>query len=307
FIIGSVLFYLLNFPHVLCSFVEIHSLEYIYTALSKPIGLPGIYEFTAMGILDDKEIDYYNSQEKLKIPRQNWMKERLNRNYWNRGTQSRRSKEQWFKVSINILMDRMRHNNSDVHALQCRIGCRGVHQPDGSLRFLGSTYSYGYDGEDFLSFDDSNSQWIASVPAALPSKRKRDKFQILNQYTKGYLQKECMDCLSKFMYYGEADLRKHCEKSKISGKVFLHCLATGLHLKDVKLDLYRNGVVMTESDGLMSTGIRPNGLNPDQLRKSIEVSLSDNSVYKCEVDHRILKEPIIIVLGIILIFVLKPD
>ncbi|XP_018609929.2 major histocompatibility complex class I-related gene protein-like [Scleropages formosus] len=162
-----------------------------------------------MGILDDKEIDYYNSQEKLKIPRQNWMKERLNRNYWNRGTQSRRSKEQWFKVSINILMDRMRHNNSDVHALQCRIGCRGVHQPDGSLRFLGSTYSYGYDGEDFLSFDDSNSQWIASVPAALPSKRKRDKFQILNQYTKGYLQKECMDCLSKFMYYGEADLRKH--------------------------------------------------------------------------------------------------
>ena len=94
------------------SLEERHSLHYVYTALSKAVSAPGIYEFTAMGLLDDKKIDYYNSRDKVKIPQQDWMKEELDANYWNQGTQSRKSKEQWFKVNVNILMERMRHNNS---------------------------------------------------------------------------------------------------------------------------------------------------------------------------------------------------
>ena len=89
-----------------------HSLHYVYTALSKAVSAPGIYEFTAMGLLDDKKIDYYNSRDKVKIPQQDWMKEKLPAEYWDQGTQSRKSKEQWFKVNVNILMERMRHNNS---------------------------------------------------------------------------------------------------------------------------------------------------------------------------------------------------
>ena len=95
------------------SLEERHSLHYVYTALSKkPVSAPGIFEFTAMGLLDDKKIDYYNSRDKVKIPQQDWMREKLDANYWNQGTQSRKSKEQWFKVNVNILMERMRHNNS---------------------------------------------------------------------------------------------------------------------------------------------------------------------------------------------------
>uniref|UniRef100_A0A3B3SMN4 MHC class I-like antigen recognition-like domain-containing protein n=1 Tax=Paramormyrops kingsleyae TaxID=1676925 RepID=A0A3B3SMN4_9TELE len=73
---------------------KIHTLEYIYTALSKPVEVPGVYEFTAMGILDNEQIDYYNSKNKTKIPRQMWMSERLDDNYWEKGTSSRKSKEQ---------------------------------------------------------------------------------------------------------------------------------------------------------------------------------------------------------------------
>ncbi|XP_018609928.1 class I histocompatibility antigen, F10 alpha chain-like isoform X2 [Scleropages formosus] len=291
---------------------EIHSLEYIYTALSKPIGLPGIYEFTAMGILNDKEIDYYNSQEKLKIPRQEWMKERLDENYWGKGTQSRRSKEQWFKVNVNILMDRMRHNSSDIHVLQWRHGCKGVQQPDGSLKFKEGFDQYSYDGEDFLSFDESNSRWIAPVPAAQPTKKKWDDSQTLNQYTKGYLQKECMDWLSKFMYYGEVDLRKHsppkvfvfAKKSKNPGNMVLHCLATEFYPKDVVVEIYRNGIALTERDGVLSTGVRPTGVRPDrenpderpeetfQLKKSLEIPENDDREYSCKINHRALKEPV---------------
>jgi len=79
--------------------------------LSKPVELPGIHDFTAMGLLDDRQIDYYNSKEKKKIPTQQWMKEKMQEDYWDKGTQSRKSKEQWFNVNVKILMERMGHNN----------------------------------------------------------------------------------------------------------------------------------------------------------------------------------------------------
>uniref|UniRef100_A0A4W5PT04 MHC class I-like antigen recognition-like domain-containing protein n=1 Tax=Hucho hucho TaxID=62062 RepID=A0A4W5PT04_9TELE len=115
---------------------DMYSLNYIYTALSKPVELPGIHEFTAMGLMNNKQIDYYDSVSKKKIPKQDWMKDKLP------------SKEQWFKVNVNILMERMRHNNTG----------EGPH-----LQF-------------------------------------------------GYLVKECVDWLSKFMEYGEKEFsRSDCE------------------------------------------------------------------------------------------------
>lgn len=86
---------------------ELHSLTYIYTAFSKPYNLPGIHEFTAMGLLDGRMIDYYDSDTKEKVPKQKWMQERLDKEYWTKGTQSRQSKQQWFSVNIDILMKRM--------------------------------------------------------------------------------------------------------------------------------------------------------------------------------------------------------
>uniref|UniRef100_A0A8B9I0V8 MHC class I-like antigen recognition-like domain-containing protein n=1 Tax=Astyanax mexicanus TaxID=7994 RepID=A0A8B9I0V8_ASTMX len=73
--------------------------------------------------MDDREIDYYNSKEQKKIPKQSWMMEKMQEDYWEKGTQSRKSKEQWFKVNLEILMQRMNHSNQDLHVLQWRTGC----------------------------------------------------------------------------------------------------------------------------------------------------------------------------------------
>ncbi|RXN13004.1 H-2 class I histocompatibility Q10 alpha chain-like protein [Labeo rohita] len=102
---------------------EKHSLYYIYMALSKPVDLPGIYQFTAMGLLDDRQIDYYNSKDQRKIPKQDWIKEKMQQDYWEKSTQSRKSKEQWFNVNIDILMKRMGHNESGEeysYSLTCK-------------------------------------------------------------------------------------------------------------------------------------------------------------------------------------------
>ncbi|KAM6973010.1 major histocompatibility complex class I-related gene protein-like [Aplochiton taeniatus] len=187
---------------------EHHSLSYIYTALSKPVNLPGVHEFTAIGLLDDKMIDYYDSLEKKKVPKQPWMKKKMEPDYWDKGTQSRRSKEQWFKVNLDILMDRMKQNNSDVHTLQWRHGCTVEENPDHTVKFISGIDQYSYDGEDFLSFDDANMRWIAPAVQAQSTKLKWDAVPILNQYTKGYLEKECVDWLKKFVTYGEIQLRQ---------------------------------------------------------------------------------------------------
>lgn len=63
-----------------------------------------------MGLLDNKMIDYYDSETQKKVPKQMWMAEKLEDNYWEKGTQSRKSKQQWFKVNIDILINRMRQN-----------------------------------------------------------------------------------------------------------------------------------------------------------------------------------------------------
>lgn len=92
-------------------FSERHSLTYIYTAFSKPVTVPGIHEFTAMGLMDDHVIDYFDSKTKKKEPRQTWMNKE-DKKYWDKGSQSRKSKQQWFKVNIDILMKRLRQNDT---------------------------------------------------------------------------------------------------------------------------------------------------------------------------------------------------
>ncbi|XP_042362398.1 H-2 class I histocompatibility antigen, Q10 alpha chain-like [Plectropomus leopardus] len=272
---------------------ERHSLTYIYTALSKPAGLPGIHEFTAMGLLDNKMIDYFDSETQKKVPKQDWMKERLPPDYWDKGTQSRQSKQQWFKVSIDILMKRMRHNDSDVHVLQWMVGCEGDKKSDDKMKFHRGIFTYSYDGNDFLSFDGPDSVWVAPTEAAFPTKRKWDDITVLKEYIKGYLEVECIDWLSVLTVYGQRRLKTapppkvfvFTKTTNVKTNVMLTCLATGFYPKDVVLRIKRNGRILTEDDGVMSSGVRPNEDDTFQRRDSVEILRSDVSTFTCEVVH----------------------
>ncbi|KAL3966371.1 MHC class I antigen [Sarotherodon galilaeus] len=330
---------------------ETHSLHYIYTSLSKPVGLPGIHEFTAMGLLDDRMIDYFDSENQAKVPKQEWMRERLPADYWDKGTQSRKSKQQWFNISMGILMERMRHstggqkgteggggmpplhpgdtpapqgptcvggctqsckskqqwfkvnigilmermrqNDSAAHVLQRMVGCEGETQPDGTLRFVRGMWMYNYDGNDFLSFDDKNGVWVAPTKEAEPTKRKWDGVQVLKEYTKGYLENECIDWLSKFVNYDQQQLEKKsppdvyvfAKKTKVESKLILTCLATGFYPKDIIVKIRRNGRVLTADNGLTSSGVLPNNDETFQRRDHVEILKCDLSEFSCEVIH----------------------
>ncbi|TKS89206.1 H-2 class I histocompatibility antigen, L-D alpha chain [Collichthys lucidus] len=273
---------------------EIHSLTYIYTAFSKPVDLPGIHDFTAMGLLDDRMIDYYDSDIQKKVPKEDWMKTRMDEDYWKKGTQSRQSKHQWFKVNMEILIKRMRQNESDVHILQWMHGCKGKEQPDGSLRFVQGKDMYNYDGQDFLSFDDADAVWVAPVDAAVETKRKWDEVRVLKEYTKGYLENECIEWLTKFVTYEKEQLRTakppkvhlFTKNSRIQTNVILTCLATGFYPKDIELYIKQDGRTVTRQDGVETFGVRPNEDDTYQRRDYVEILKSDKSKYTCHVIHR---------------------
>ncbi|XP_037548971.1 BOLA class I histocompatibility antigen, alpha chain BL3-7 [Nematolebias whitei] len=273
---------------------EIHSLTYIYTAFSKPVGLPGFHEFTAMGLLDNRMIDYYDSKEQKKVPKQSWMKENLEQEYWDKGTMSRRSKQQWFKVNIDILIKRLRQNDTDTHVLQWMHGCEGESQPDGTVKFIRGMDMYNYDGNDFLSFDDGNQIWVATTDAAKITKRKWDDVQVLREYTKGYLEKECMDWMGKFRGFGQDQLKRasppevflYSQKSTVDTNIILTCLATGFYPKDISLHIKRNDHVLTKEDGVETFGVRPNEDDTFQRKDRVEILKSDVSIYTCEIIHK---------------------
>ncbi|KAL1279459.1 hypothetical protein QQF64_026132 [Cirrhinus molitorella] len=163
-----------------------------------------------MGLLDGRQIDYYNSKDQRMISKQKWMKEKMPEDYFEMGTQKRKSKEQSLNAIIEILMEPMRRNESDLHVLQMRSGCE-VQQQGGEVKFSKGIREYGYDGKDFLSFDITVSRWLTPVYAALPLKRQLDNMTEQNEFIKTYLKLECVGWLNKFREYAEEELRNACE------------------------------------------------------------------------------------------------
>ncbi|XP_059206094.1 class I histocompatibility antigen, F10 alpha chain-like [Centropristis striata] len=270
---------------------EKHSLTYIYTAFSKPVRLPGFHEFTAMGQIDGRMIDYFDSDDQKKVPKQEWMEKKLDKDYWDRGTESRQSKQQWFKDNINILKERMRQNDSDVHVLQWMHGCEAESEPGGDINFVRGMDRYSYDGDDFLSFDDTHLVWADWTEAAVPTKKKWDDVQVLIEYAKGYLEKECMDWLRSFLYYEKQQLMNapppkvyvFSKNTYVEANLLLTCLATGYYPREIILQIKRNGRILEEDDGLFSSGSLPNGDGTFQRRDWVEILRSDQSKYTCTV------------------------
>ncbi|KAG5843066.1 hypothetical protein ANANG_G00184540, partial [Anguilla anguilla] len=58
--------------------------------------------------------------------------------------------------------------------------------------------------------------------------------------------------------------------------------------------ILKDGVLLAESDGVNSSGVRPNGERKEtyQLRKWLEIKASDTSKYSCRIHHRTLQSPI---------------
>ncbi|KAK0146062.1 Major histocompatibility complex class I-related gene protein [Merluccius polli] len=187
----------------------IHSLKYFFTGSS---GVSNIPEFVAVGMVDELQFQYYDSNSQKLEVKQSWM-DRLTRDdpdYLERETKTFLGNQQSFKASIETLKKSFKQTGG-VHIYQRMSGCEWDdenHTTDGYSQ-------YGYDGEDFLALDLKTWTWISLKQQAFPTRLKWDHDRAYREQTKNYFTKECVDWLKKHLAYGKSTLQR-TERPEVS-------------------------------------------------------------------------------------------
>ncbi|TNN62078.1 Class I histocompatibility antigen, F10 alpha chain [Liparis tanakae] len=121
----------------------IHSLKYFLTASS---GVPNFPEFVYVGLVDEHLMLHYDSNTKRAEPKQAWMSRVTEEDpqYLKRNTEVSKFNQHVSVVNIDILKKR---------------------------------FNYGFDGEDFLSYDLETESWVAPRQQAVPTKHRNDMLE----------------------------------------------------------------------------------------------------------------------------------
>ncbi|XP_035379578.1 zinc-alpha-2-glycoprotein-like isoform X1 [Electrophorus electricus] len=272
-----------------------HSLMYIYMELSKNLSSLGFFEFISLGLLDNRQIYYYDSTSQVQVPKPDWVQAGLP-DY----TEELQNYRGWFRHQSDVLGN-CTWPCSDLHVLQRRYGCEVQKHQNGSIDLLRTFDEYGYDGEDFITFDPQAMQWKAEVPKAQMTKMiwDNDKGRILD--IRIYLENECVDILNKSLMFRKGKNKTNAlvdvyifAKRAVSdpGKLTLTCLTTGFYPKKMMMSVRKYRTSLPEVL-IMSSEVRPNDDDTYQLRKSVDILESEKADYDCYVTHSSLTEPVI--------------
>ncbi|XP_031423656.1 major histocompatibility complex class I-related gene protein-like isoform X1 [Clupea harengus] len=259
----------------------IHSLRYFYTATS---GISNFPEFVAVGMVDGLAISQYDSNTRIGVPRQAWMKENLDQDYWKSETEQARKAEKALKEDMGILKRRF-NRTEGAHVLQRMYGCEWDDESD----VTSGNEQYGYDGEDFFSLELNNMRWVAHQPQAVLTKDNWNTHESIYHGRKRYFTQDCRDWLKKYVQYGSSSRNRTVApevslfQKKSSSTVVCH--ATGSYPDRVKITWRRDGWKIQEDVTIGET--LPNGDGTFQKRAEIKVSPEERkrSQYTCEVEH----------------------
>ncbi|XP_058231136.1 H-2 class I histocompatibility antigen, Q10 alpha chain-like isoform X2 [Hemibagrus wyckioides] len=267
-----------------------HSLQYFYTTVTPGINFP---EFTAVGQVDGGQFVYYDSDIKKMIPKTEWIQKNEGEDYWKSETQNLQYEQKYFNVSVKTLMQRF-NQTGGVHTWQLMYGCE-LHD-NGTVN---GYMQYGYDGEDFLSFDLKTKTWIAPTPQAVITKNKWDNNSDTTKGFKDYLEKEYIAWLKKYVSYGRETLERKdpptasvIQKHSPSPEVVCH--ATGFFPKEVMISWRKDGEDVNEDVELRET--LPNQDGSFQKRSILKVPAEDlqKHTYTCVIQHSSLKEELVL-------------
>nr|AIL25819.1 MHC class I antigen [Scatophagus argus] len=257
-----------------------HSLKYFYTASS---GLPNFPEFVTVGLVDDVEVDHYDSNTRRAETKQDWMKKVTadDPQYLDTQTEGLGGQQQAFKANIETLKQRF-NQTGGVHIFQWMYGCEWDEKTGSTNGFM----QYGYDGEDFIAFDLQTETWTAPKPQALITKHKLDKDKALSASLQNYYTQECPEWLKKYVDYGRSSLLR-TERPSVSllqktPSSPVSCHATGFYPERATLSWRKDGEELHEDVELGE--ILPNHDGTFQMSAELKLSSvapEDRSRYTC--------------------------
>ncbi|XP_047674543.1 BOLA class I histocompatibility antigen, alpha chain BL3-7-like isoform X2 [Tachysurus fulvidraco] len=265
-----------------------HSLQYFITAFTPGTNFP---EFTDVGLLDGHQFGYYDS-ERREVKKMEWIHSD-DPDHWNRITQIAKEHQDLYKA---LVITQMQHFNqtTGVHTVQLMFGCEL--QDDGTVRGYNQ---FGYDGEDFISYDLTTLTWTAAKPQAVMTKNKRDNNPGNNKVWKNFLEFECIDWLKQYMSHGKETLERKdpptvsvFQKHSPSPEVVCH--ATGFFPKAVMISWRKDGEDVHEDVDLRET--LPNQDGSFQKRSILKVPAEElqKHTYTCVIQHSSLEKELVL-------------
>ncbi|CAM4661955.1 unnamed protein product [Leuciscus chuanchicus] len=196
---------------------EIHRFITTYTGTNEQTA-PGNPEFFAVTTLDGHQIDYYDSNIKKMIPRQDWMEDFKYKYMWEKDTEIIEDVQQIYKNNIHVLMKRF-NQTQGVHTYQRMYGCVWDDETEESHGFD----QYTYDGQTFITLGVRERRYTAHEPQAIPTVEKwnndKERFTVL----KRYYDHECMYWLMYFL-----ELRKGVFKRRGPTKDYIPVCVVGV-------------------------------------------------------------------------------
>ncbi|XP_065804200.1 major histocompatibility complex class I-related gene protein-like [Labrus bergylta] len=268
---------------------EMHSVKYFYTASSEVTNFP---EFVIVGMVDDFQTDYYDSNTKRAEPKQDWMKKVTEdkADYWERQTERAVVNQQRLKVRLDTFKRRF-NQTGGVHIVQRMVGCEW----DDETGDVNGYFQDGYDGEDFIALDTKTMTYIAPQQQAVVTKQKWDKDKALLEYNKNYFNNECPDWLKKYVNYGRSSLMRtdlptvSLLQKTPSSRVTCH--ATGFYPNRAMMFWRKDGEELHED--VDNGEILPNHDGSFQISADLQLPSDDWGKYDCVFQLSGVKEDIV--------------
>ncbi|XP_076427268.1 MHC class I-like protein MILL1 isoform X1 [Peromyscus maniculatus bairdii] len=244
-----------------------HTLRYDLMALS----LEGSREsqFRGLGYIDNElflRYDSYRRRAELWGPR---IKGKGGAEIWTRETEDMQEKEEQLRRMLTEVMTQ-KGQHGGIHTLQATFGCETQGNNTGSFWHL------GYDGQDFLTFDQKIPTWKVSMPSAYSSKTVWERHGPTMEQVKTFLNGICPDHLQRYLIYlgrqlmdtGSPNMTVTSKVHEL-GKITLTCwafnlkppvatLATLAWLQDGKLaqqHTFGPGTILPSGDGTYQTWV----------------------------------------------------
>ncbi|XP_060915669.1 major histocompatibility complex class I-related gene protein-like isoform X2 [Labrus mixtus] len=268
---------------------EMHSLKYFFTASSEVTNFP---EFVAVGMVDDIQTEYYDSNTKRTEPKQDWMNRVTEdkADYWEWQTERAVFHQQLFKGNLDTLKRRF-NQTGGVHIYQEMVGCEW----DDETGDVNGYHQIGYDGEDFLVLDMKTWTYIAAQQQAVFTKQELNNNKAGLEYRKNYLAKECPDWLKKYVDYGRSSLMRtdlptvSLLQKTPSSRVTCH--ATGFYPNRAMMFWRKDGEELHED--VDKGEILPNHDGSFQISADLQLPSDDWGKYDCVFQLSGVKEDIV--------------
>ncbi|MEQ2267159.1 hypothetical protein XENORESO_002488, partial [Xenotaenia resolanae] len=193
-------FYFFSSNQNLVFFPVTHSLKYFYTASSQ---VPNFPEFVAVSLVDDLQIEYYDSNIQKYVPKQDWMRKNTDQLFLEGQNGMCLCEHQNFKADVEIAKQCF-NQTGGVHIFQFMYGCEW----DEETGKVTSFRQYGYDGEDFLILNAESNTWIAPNQQAKITTDKWNNNKAELEYIKNYQNQICPEWLKKYVGYGRSSLMR---------------------------------------------------------------------------------------------------